>query len=240
MLHISLLRMLWGITEVKVWPLHGLSWSAASCVSASLICLNHHQTVLTSIVASIYTLSRWYQCKLAYHLQQLKTFTTASLLQTHISLCHFRTCGGAAICWGEQLGLIECEWECPLKKDCKEIINRRHYFLTAPCKTRVTWSENLRDEAIFYYMQCNIYRIYMTKHSTQVAATLLCVRKVPDQILTQRPAVLRFSLVAVSSSLNFQDNNSRPWSSLQINFPLTDLSFSALYPELMGALLSKR
>jgi hypothetical protein len=204
-----------------VWPFHGLSWSAASCVSAPLICLSHHRTVF--IVVWIYTLSRWYECKLAYHLQQLKTLTTASLPQTHVSVCHFRTYGGAAVCWGEQLQLIECEWECPIKKDCKEVINRRHYFLTAPCKTHVIWSENLGDEVIFYYMQCSIHRIYMTKHSTQVAATLLRVREVPDQILTQRPAVLNFSLVALSFSLNFQDNNSRPWSSLQINYSLTSV-----------------
>lgn len=172
------------MTWVKVWPLHGLSQSAASCVSASFICLSHHWTVLSSIVASICTLSRGYECKLAYHLQQLKTFTTASLLHTHVSLCHFRTCGGADVCWGEQLQLIGCEWECPIKKDCKEIVNRRHYFLTAACKTHVIWSENLRHEVIFYYMECNIHRIYMTKHSNQVAASMLCVREVPDQILT--------------------------------------------------------
>jgi hypothetical protein len=75
---------------VQVWPLCPLSWSAAVHFSTCLVCITHHQSILTSPVASLCMLSKcsWIEVSFSLTFSEHELYHF-SLFQLHISVCHF-------------------------------------------------------------------------------------------------------------------------------------------------------
>lgn len=119
--------MFWSITAVQVRLLCGLLWSFFPPVEASLFRLIQSRTVLTTTVASQYTMNKrsWMRRQELFH---------CSLFQTHVSFRHLRINYGAGIWRAKELPLIKYDLHWLMKYDIQLLHWRRGYSYKNECK----------------------------------------------------------------------------------------------------------